>query len=85
MTDMAFAQQLEFIIEHQHEDEAVVLAKAVRTGLQALYWETLTEAYLLGRVPREQALKELGSERLAEVEYQQEALRRDVAWGVQRD
>ena len=85
MTNLAFAQQLEFIIQHRHADEVVVLAEAVRTGLQTLYWETLIEAYLLGQVPREQALKELGAERLAEVEYQRDALKRDVAWGLQRD
>jgi predicted nucleic acid-binding protein len=61
MTNPAFAQQLEFVSARRHADEAVVLAEAVRTGLQALYWDTLAEAYLLGQVTREQALEGLGA------------------------
>jgi len=44
--------------------------------------DALTEAYLLGEVPRETVLSELGAERLAEIEYQRDALRRDVEWGL---
>ncbi len=44
--------------------------------------EALIEAFLLGEVPREMALQELGSDRLAEIEYQRDALRRDVEWGL---
>jgi len=43
----------------------------------------LIEAYLLGRVSRETVLKELGPEQLEEIEYQRDALQRDVAWGME--
>jgi hypothetical protein len=76
-------QQLTFVMAHRHEDEATVLALAVREGIQSLHRETLIEAYLLGQVPRETVLKELGAEHLEEIEYQRDALRRDVAWGME--
>jgi hypothetical protein len=47
-----------------------------------LYQEALIEAYLLGKVTREKALRDLGPERLADIEYQRDALRRDVEWGL---
>lgn len=45
-------EQLAFVIEQRQQDEAVVLAETMRAGIQALYLETLIEAYLLGRVAR---------------------------------
>jgi hypothetical protein len=60
-----------------------VLTQAVHEGIQLLYQEVLIEAYLLGRVPREMVLKELGLERLEEIEYQRDALQRDVEWGLE--
>lgn len=48
---------------------------------KALYREALIESYLLGKVPRETVLRELGPEQLEEVDYQHEVLRRDVEWG----
>jgi len=43
--------------------------------------KTLIEAYLLGKVSREKALKDLGAAELREIELQRDALRRDVEWG----
>ena len=82
MRDKTLAEHLDFLVAQKGEDEATVLAQALRTGVETLYQEALTEAYLLGGVPRETALKELGSERLAEIEYQRDALQRDVEWGL---
>jgi hypothetical protein len=45
--------------------------------------DALIEAYLQGEVPRETILSELGAERLAEIEYQRDALQRDVEWGLE--
>ena len=44
--------------------------------------ESLIEAYLLGKVSRETVLKEIGIERLEEVEFQRDAIRRDIEWGL---
>jgi len=82
MNDMVLTQHLTFVMARRHEDEATVLAQAVREGIRTLYREALIEAYLLGQVPRETLLKELGPEQLEEVEYQRDALQRDVAWGL---
>lgn len=80
--DRTLTEHLDFVVRQRGEDEAAVLAEALRTGLEALYRETLTEAYLLGSVSRESLLQELGAEALAEIEIQRDALRRDVEWGL---
>lgn len=76
-----FAQQLAFVAAQRQAGEDTILAQALREGVQALYREALLEAYLLQRIPREQILQELGLEQLEELEYQRDALARDVAWG----
>lgn len=80
--DRTLTEHLDFVVRQRGEDEAAVLAEALRTGLEALYRETLTEAYLLGRVSREILLQELGADALSEIELQRDALRRDVEWGL---
>ena len=83
MNETGLTQQLAFVMAQRREDEATVLAQAVREGIQALYREALIEAYLLGQVSHEMVLKELGAEQLEEIEYQRDALQRDVAWGME--
>lgn len=82
MHDKTLTEHLDFLVTQKGQDEATVLAQALRAGIEALYQETLTEAYLLGKVSRETVLSELGSERLAEIDDQRDALRRDVVWGL---
>lgn len=50
--------------------------------IDALCEDTLIEEFLFGRVSREAILQELGPERLNEIEYERDALRRDVVWGL---
>ena len=83
MNETGLTQQLAFVIAQRQEDEATVLAHAVREGIQTLYREVLIEAYLLGQLSREVVLKELGPEQLDEIEYQRDVLQRDVAWGME--
>lgn len=80
--DSKLAAHLGFLMEQGGQDEATVLARALRAGVELLYREALIEAYLLGKVPRETALKELGTESLEEVESQRDALRHDIEWGL---
>lgn len=82
MNELGLTEQLAFVVAQRRQDEATVLAQAVREGIQILYRETLIEAYLLKQVPRETILKELGPEQLEEIEYQRDVLQRDVAWGL---
>lgn len=84
MKDSKLAEHLGFLVEQGGQDEATVLARALRAGVELLYREALIEAYLLGKVPRETALKELGPESLEEVESQRDAIRHDIEWGLQR-
>ena len=82
METPTIAQKLSFVVSQRGQDEAALLAQAVRTGVEALYREALIEAYLAERVTRDEALRVLGPESLEDVEYQRECLQRDVAWGA---
>lgn len=82
MKESTLSQELAFVVAQRQQDETAVLAQAIREGISVLYREALIEAYLMGRVPRETALKVLGPEVLEEIEYQRDAFRRDVAWGM---
>lgn len=48
MHDKTLTEHLGFLVTQKGQDEATVLAQALRAGIEALYQETLTEAYLLG-------------------------------------
>lgn len=82
MKDRKLAEHLEFLVSRHGLDEATVLAQALRKGIDSLYEDALVEEFLLGRVGRDTVLQELGSERLAEIEYQRDTLRREVGWGL---
>jgi len=79
---MTLAQELEFLKERYQEEETSILAKAVREGIHLLYQEALVEAYLLGEIPREVLVKQLGPEKVAEIDYQRDALCKDIKWGL---
>lgn len=85
MNETGLTEQLAFVITQRQQDEATILAEAVRAGIQVLYRETLIEAYLLDQISREIILNELGLEQLEEIEYQRDALQRDVEWGLKRE
>lgn len=85
MTEHPLTHQLEFVVAASKQDEASVLAQAVRRGLELLYREALIEAYLMGRIAREKILAELGAEELAELEFQRDAFQHDVAWGIRNE
>lgn len=82
MNETELTQQLAFVVARRRQDEATILGQAVREGIHALYRDALIEAYLLGQAAREIVLNELGPEQLEQVEYQRDALKRDVAWGM---
>jgi hypothetical protein len=81
MAEQTLTEHLKFLVTERGEDEATVIARALRTGVESLYREALIEAYLLGRASRETVLRDLGLRELEAVELQRDALRRDVAWG----
>ncbi len=85
MIQSVLAPKLAFVMTQRGLDETTILALAISKGMQLLYQEAITEAYLLGQLPREQALTELGADTLAQVDYQRDALTRDVEWGLAND
>ena len=82
MREVTLTQELAFVMAQHQQDEATVLTRAVREGIRALHREALIEAYLMGRISRQEALKQLGPESLEEIGYQRDVLKRDVAWGM---
>lgn len=82
LNEVGLGEQLAFVVTQRQQDEATILAQAVREGLRALYHEALIEAYLLGQINREMILKELGPEQVDEIEYQRDILQRDIEWGL---
>lgn len=82
MEKTPFVEKLSFLQARREQDESTLLAMAVREGIQVLYREALVEAYLLGQASRERLLKEIGPEELEAIEYQRDALQRDVNWGI---
>ncbi|MFQ5340854.1 MAG: hypothetical protein ACE5F6_04825 [Anaerolineae bacterium] len=82
MEKTPFVEKLSFVQARRQQDESALLALAVREGIQVLYREALIEGYLLGQVAREKVLREIGPEELEAVEYQRDALQRDVNWGI---
>lgn len=82
MEPTTMAQKLDFVATHRAQDESVLLAEAVRAGIDALYRETVIDAYLTGKISREKALRTLDAEKLEKIEYQRDCLERDVEWGL---
>ncbi|MCK5524841.1 MAG: hypothetical protein KAI83_17075 [Thiomargarita sp.] len=80
--NIALGEQLNFLITQHGINEAAILAQAVSKGVHLLYQEAITEAYLLGTISRKQALKTLGTDILEEIDYQRDALKHDVEWGL---
>ncbi|MDI6794469.1 MAG: hypothetical protein QME81_16655 [bacterium] len=82
MNEVTLSRELSFVVAQRGIDETMVLAQAVQEGMRTLYRDAVIETYLFGGISREDALKELGPEMLNEVEYQRDALKKDIAWGL---
>lgn len=75
-------RELAFLTEHTGQDEATLLARALRLGLDVLYRQAMEQAFIDGAVAREEAIAVLGRERVEEIEYAKQALVQDVARGL---
>lgn len=85
MKEASVSRELAFIANRPGIDETNILAKAVREGIRVIYQEAVTEDYLAGKISRDYALKELGLEKLMEIEFQREAIKKDIEWGLAND
>jgi hypothetical protein len=82
MADTQTAEKLRFLQRHRQADEVTVLAEAMQAGIDVLYREALIEGFLADQIARDHLVQELGVQAVLEVEQQRDALRRDVAWGL---
>ena len=74
--------ELEFIIQETGEDEVTVLALAFREGLKHLYRQKVMDAFIEGKLAKPEAIEMLGLETVEDLEYQKDAIRKDIQWGL---
>ncbi len=75
-------RELTFLTEYTGQDEAALLARALRLGLEMLYRQAVEQAFIDGEITREEAIAVLGRERVEEIEYTKQALAQDIARGL---
>ena len=54
----------------------------MRDAAFARHQEAVIEAYLLGKIDREEAISELGQNKVEEIEYERDVVNRDFEWGL---
>ncbi len=82
MKEGTFTHELDFLVSQCGLDESTIIAKAIRKGMEVMYRDALIEAYLLGKISHDQAMKELGPDTLEKIDYQRDVIKRDVQWGL---
>ena len=82
MFKTATFDELQFIIEETGEDEMTILAQAFREGLRYLYRQKVMDAFVAGKLTRTEAVKTLGLKTVGDLEYQKDAIRKDIQWGL---
>ena len=75
-------EKLDFLVQIRDEVESIIFAKAIEIGIMELYTTAVGEAYLAGKIGRDQAIFELGAEKVEEFDYALESIERDVMWGL---
>ncbi|MBM3242824.1 hypothetical protein FJZ31_41720 [Candidatus Poribacteria bacterium] len=78
-------KKLDFLVRMQGEVESIIFAKAIEMGITQLYADAVAEAYLSGKIKRDEALAELGAEKVEEIDYALESIERDIAWGLRNE
>lgn len=78
----SIVRELTFLTQQTGQDEAALLTRALRLGLELLYQQAVEQAFIDGRTTRDAAVEVLGHERVAEIEYAMQALAQDVARGL---
>jgi hypothetical protein len=81
-TSNLIADELAFLTQRMKQDEATVLAQALQVGLHLIYRQTVEQLFIDGEMNRQEAVNSIGEERVAELEYAQQALAQDVAQGL---
>jgi phage FluMu protein gp41 len=74
--------ELSFLRQRTGQDEATLLARALRLGLTLLHRQIVEQGFIDGSVTRDEAITVLGRERVQEIEYAKRALAQDVTRGL---
>lgn len=82
MTTDAVSDRVRELAEHHEVDESAVIQRAVKTGVETLYRDMIVDMYLADEITREEAIDELGTETVEEVESARDAIEEDVTWGL---
>jgi len=75
-------RELETLAKERKEDVAMIIAKAVKIGIEKIRQDTILERYLKKAITREEAIKLVGMELVRLAERQREAVLEDVKWGL---
>ncbi len=81
-TPKLIADELAFLTQNMQQDEATILAQALQVGIHLIYLQTVEQLFINGEMARQEAVDSIGEERVAELEYAQQALVQDVAQGL---
>ncbi len=79
---LPIAEELTFLREQTGQDETTILIQALHLGLETLYRQRVEQLFIDGTFPREKAIEILGTGRVAELEYAQQAIEQDVMQGL---
>ncbi len=75
-------RELETLAKERKEDVAMIIANAVKIGIEKIRQDTILERYLKKLITREEAIKLVGMELVRLAERQREAVSEDVEWGL---
>lgn len=76
------SDRLRELARYRGVDESEVIQQAVATGVETLYRDMVISRYLDGDIQRDEAIDELGIDRVEYIESAREAVEEDVEWGL---
>lgn len=75
-------RELETLAKERKEDVTIIIANAVKIGIEKIRRDTILERYLKKLITREEAIKLVGLAIVRLAERQREAILADVEWGL---
>jgi len=78
----SIVRELAFLTQRTDQDEATLLAQALRLGLTLLHRQIVEQGFIEGSIARDEAIAVLGHERVQEIEYARQALAQDISRGL---
>ncbi|ODS34753.1 MAG: hypothetical protein SCARUB_00013 [Candidatus Scalindua rubra] len=75
-------KELEYLVNKTGKETTLLLAEAVKEGIHALYKKYITEAYMLEKIDRKEAVELLGATLIDELDYAWRSIENDIKWGM---